>query len=126
MNLNSFYNEQIVASDPEDISLYSHRRLTIEIEDVNDNSPVFYKSDYDFFIPPYQTLGSIIASIKATDADFQKENNRIMYSLVRGGLDRFSLDSWSGMCDFISCEIKTGSLFSACKRGTNESYISLG
>ena len=68
--------------------------VTVYIEDINDNPPVFEMSDYSKSVPEDTTPGSLITTISASDAD-QMLNGNVTYELVNNyGL--FGLDLYSG------------------------------
>ena len=69
--------------------------VTVYIEDINDNPPVFEMSDYSQSVSEDATPGSLITTISASDAD-QMLNGNVTYELVNNyGL--FGLDLYSGM-----------------------------
>lgn len=43
--------------------------LVVTINDVNDNTPTFGSSVYTFYASPYTSVGTVLGSIAATDAD---------------------------------------------------------
>ncbi|CAL1541678.1 unnamed protein product [Lymnaea stagnalis] len=60
-------------------------RLYVEIQDVNDNSPVFTNSVYNISVGEMTQLNaSISTNIKATDADVTPEFNILYYSIIDG------------------------------------------
>lgn len=50
--------------------LSSLHQITINIEDVNDNSPVFPQDTINTGIPESATPGSLVEVVSATDADY--------------------------------------------------------
>ncbi|CAB4057495.1 FAT1_2_3 [Lepeophtheirus salmonis] len=54
--------------------------LYINVEDNNDNPPIFFKSSYSYLIPENVKVGSIIASVNAKDID-EGLNGRVQYSI---------------------------------------------
>ena len=72
--------------------------FTIEIIDVNDNSPEFESSQYTFNLTENRSLDFIIGSVKAIDADDPIDNGRVVYSLdeTRGDYEAFTVDQING------------------------------
>ena len=71
--------------------------ITINVIDVNDNSPVFEESEYSKFIPENVAVGHDILTVSASDADLGF-NGLVRYFLSDGeGRHDFSLDRDSGL-----------------------------
>ncbi|KRX68303.1 Cadherin-related tumor suppressor [Trichinella sp. T9] len=68
--------------------------LTITVDDVNDNAPVFSKHNYSFYVPETKSTPGLIGRLEATDADSQ-ENSRITYKMYSQS-SQFSIDSVTG------------------------------
>ncbi|XP_034147531.1 protocadherin alpha-2 isoform X32 [Esox lucius] len=73
--------------------------ITINVEDVNDNTPSFSQPLYKVSVPENVSPGTAIISVTATDLD-EGVNGEIVYSLIgRGSLsssDTFSINSDTG------------------------------
>ncbi|XP_064829712.1 protocadherin alpha-2-like isoform X12 [Oncorhynchus masou masou] len=73
--------------------------IIINVQDVNDNIPVFNKQLYKFRVPENVRFGTIIAALNASDVD-EGINSEIEYSLIgRGTLnlpDVFTVNSETG------------------------------
>lgn len=52
-----------------DIFLCSEAQITVEIQDVNDNSPMFFLSSYEFSLNENRATGTIVGTLTARDAD---------------------------------------------------------
>lgn len=52
-----------------DGSLTDTATLVVNIENINDNDPTFFRSSYSFYVTSDSTVGLVIADIPATDAD---------------------------------------------------------
>ncbi|GAB6028559.1 hypothetical protein CHUAL_002700 [Chamberlinius hualienensis] len=81
--LKSVYNLKVTGTDnPEGIE--NHRQsfvlIVVELEDVNDNAPVFLEPLYQAIFPETVAPEFVIRQIEATDADLG-DNGRISYSL---------------------------------------------
>ncbi len=73
----------------------------IDIIDVNDNSPEFNATEYNFSVPEDDRIDFIIGFVKATDADDPITGN---------GLVKYSLDLTRGDYDFFSVNESDGSI----------------
>ncbi|XP_041701395.2 protocadherin alpha-3-like [Coregonus clupeaformis] len=74
-------------------------RITVDVLDVNDNTPVFTKEVYSVLLKENSPLGTTVIQINATDLD-EGSNGEIMYSFANdvGGRvrKRFDLDPITG------------------------------
>ncbi|XP_054872456.1 protocadherin alpha-8-like isoform X28 [Amphiprion ocellaris] len=80
----SHYEITIMATDCGDFPLSTIKMLSIEITDVNDNSPEFSQNPIQFYLSENNIAGKSIFSVSATDKD-ANENAAISYHLVREG-----------------------------------------
>ncbi|XP_051810292.1 protocadherin alpha-3-like [Acanthochromis polyacanthus] len=78
----SQYNVVIVAKDAGEPSLSSEKTITIDVSDVNDNSPEFSHSPYAFYITENNNPGAAIFSVTARDND-EGSNAVISYMISR-------------------------------------------
>ncbi|XP_035983583.1 protocadherin beta-15-like [Fundulus heteroclitus] len=78
----SHYEILIQATDCGDPALSTVKTLSIQISDVNDNSPRFEKSELQFYLSENNAAGTSIFSVTATDIDMN-ENAAISYNIVR-------------------------------------------
>nr|DBA30926.1 TPA: hypothetical protein GDO54_006850 [Pyxicephalus adspersus] len=69
-------------------SLSSEVIVTINVEDLNDNAPVFTQEEYRFFVNE-STEGVYVGSLSASDADQTELNNRISFRISQGGSGNF-------------------------------------
>nr|XP_046180969.1 protocadherin alpha-3-like [Oncorhynchus gorbuscha] len=73
--------------------------ITVEVLDVNDNSPVFTKDVYSVMLGENSPVGATVIQVKATDLD-EDENGEIIYSFGNGVDDKllrlFGLDPNTG------------------------------
>ena len=82
----------------DDPTVCDHANVTLNVIDLNDNSPEFNKKSYAFEIPIDQAAGSEIMYVKATDKD-SKYNGEVGYALKNGtGLGAFVEYFNSGLC----------------------------
>ncbi|KAL2077332.1 hypothetical protein ACEWY4_026836 [Coilia grayii] len=79
----SVYTIIISAVDKGDPPLSSQKTISVDISDVNDNSPVFSQSPYTFYMMENNTPGAVLFSLSASDLD-QNENAQIAYSISKG------------------------------------------
>ncbi|XP_041055633.1 protocadherin-16-like [Carcharodon carcharias] len=69
--------------------------LTIVVEDVNDNSPVFVQDLYQVTMSEFVSSGCSIVTVTATDRD-SGENGQILYRLMSPSTGAFSIDPHNG------------------------------
>ncbi|XP_027029221.2 protocadherin alpha-3-like isoform X16 [Tachysurus fulvidraco] len=75
-------------------------QIVVNVQDVNDNAPVFSKTLYKIRVVENASIGTAVINLNATDAD-EGVNGQIVYSLVNQDSDEnnvgiFSIDSVSG------------------------------
>lgn len=63
----SSYNCDVTATDAGSLSCTT--ALVISISDINDNSPVFDTSEVPVYITRYETVGTLLVNLTATDKD---------------------------------------------------------
>ncbi|XP_041800723.1 protocadherin alpha-8-like [Chelmon rostratus] len=80
----SHYEITIKATDCGEPSLSTYKTLSIQISDVNDNSPHFQQNPLQFYLVENNVAGASIFSVSATDNDVN-DNAAISYHVVRGG-----------------------------------------
>ncbi|XP_074530789.1 protocadherin alpha-3-like [Halichoeres trimaculatus] len=80
----SHYEITIKATDCGDPPLSTFKTLSIQISDVNDNSPHFEQNPLHFYLVENNVAGEAIFSVRATDNDVS-ENAAITYHIVREG-----------------------------------------
>uniref|UniRef100_A0A4W5RQ49 Si:ch73-379j16.2 n=1 Tax=Hucho hucho TaxID=62062 RepID=A0A4W5RQ49_9TELE len=80
------YTVTITSTDKGVPSLSSHKTVTVHISDVNDNSPVFSRSQYAFYVPENNAPHASVFSLSASDRD-QDENARVFYSIWKSDGD---------------------------------------
>ncbi|XP_068445517.1 protocadherin-23-like, partial [Clinocottus analis] len=73
----------VVAADGGEPALSSTATVTVLVEDVNDNEPVFQQQLYNVSIPEHSDVGSCFLQLVATDAD-GPEFGTLLYSLSDG------------------------------------------
>ncbi|KAL1784711.1 cadherin-related family member 2 [Sigmodon hispidus] len=64
--------------------------VTITVEDINDNLPVFNQSSYEFFVKE-RDPGKLVGTVEAWDADQTEANNRISFRLSGIGVNNFMI-----------------------------------
>ncbi|CAJ1065064.1 protocadherin Fat 4 isoform X1 [Xyrichtys novacula] len=90
-----FYHFQIEAVDGGWVSQTGTVNVTVVVMDVNDNPPVFSSSEYSLSVPENTETGTTILEVKAADDD-SGVNAQVVYSLIAGHVDKFSVDSGNG------------------------------
>lgn len=86
------YKLSIVAFDG---TFQSQANLIVEVEDINDNRPIF-SGPYFYQVNPRSSIGTKVGKVVATDADATSRNNRILYVLAHGSAGKFGVDFMSG------------------------------
>ncbi|XP_071313470.1 protocadherin alpha-8-like isoform X18 [Trachinotus anak] len=89
----SHYDITVVAKDGGDSALSSENTISVDVSDVNDNSPEFSLSPYTFYVTENNTPGASLFSIRASDCD-ENENALISYHIIRGGIEDRKLISF--------------------------------
>lgn len=71
--------------------------MIIQMMDINDESPVFEKSLYEFILTTDFKNFTIPAYIKALDGDAEEPNNLVRYEIIHGNYEnKFKLDAETG------------------------------
>ncbi|KAM9769368.1 protocadherin-23 [Menidia menidia] len=73
----------VVAADGGEPALSSTATVTVSVEDVNDNEPVFQQQLYNVSVPEHSHVGSCFLQVVATDAD-SPAFGTLLYSLSDG------------------------------------------
>uniref|UniRef100_A0A3B3XNX0 Cadherin domain-containing protein n=1 Tax=Poecilia mexicana TaxID=48701 RepID=A0A3B3XNX0_9TELE len=89
----SEYVITVTCSDEGVPSLSSSVTLTLQISDVNDNTPVFERSSYEAYIVENNTPGVSVFTVKATDADWN-QNARVSYILEDSSVNGVPVSSY--------------------------------
>ncbi|XP_055782682.1 protocadherin alpha-7-like isoform X31 [Salvelinus fontinalis] len=76
------YDVTIVAKDSGQPSLSSVKTVSVVVSDVNDNSPEFSLSPYNFYVSENNDPGASVFSVSASDHDIN-ENALISYHILR-------------------------------------------
>ncbi|XP_048837555.1 protocadherin Fat 4 isoform X3 [Brienomyrus brachyistius] len=85
----------VIAKDGGWISKTGELNVTVIVEDMNDNPPVFSTTEYRVLVPENAPLGTTVTQVKASDRD-SGANAEITYSLLTGDQDLFVVDSKNG------------------------------
>ncbi|XP_067670754.1 protocadherin Fat 4-like [Haliotis asinina] len=86
----------VVAADEGIPPKSSNVTISITLEDVNDNSPIFTKTSYSSSISEASGVDTPVVTVKATDADGSVPNNQVFYLIESGASDAFKIDGTSG------------------------------
>lgn len=87
----------VVATDqaePASSRISAEKLVTVIVEDVNDNAPIFTSVSAGL-LPKGAQRGYVVTKVTATDAD-ANTNGLVTYELISGDTDYFSLDRSSG------------------------------
>ncbi|XP_037833226.1 protocadherin alpha-8 isoform X12 [Kryptolebias marmoratus] len=80
----SSYEITIKATDCGEPSLSAFKTITIQVTDINDNTPQFPQNPVNFYLSENNVAGNFIFSVSAADKDVN-ENAVISYHIVRVG-----------------------------------------
>ncbi|XP_075959864.1 protocadherin alpha-8-like [Anarhichas minor] len=78
------YELTIVGKDAGQPPLFFTKKIDIVVSDVNDNSPEFSLSPYNFYVAEANEPGNSVFSVKAFDRD-ENDNALISYHILRDG-----------------------------------------
>uniref|UniRef100_A0A670IKT0 Cadherin domain-containing protein n=1 Tax=Podarcis muralis TaxID=64176 RepID=A0A670IKT0_PODMU len=98
------YNITITATDKGTPPLSTHKTISLQISDINDNAPTFQRSTYNIYVPENNPSGASIFTIKASDPDMD-QNSRITYSILNSNIEELPISS----C--ISINSETGTIY---------------
>nr|XP_034959343.1 protocadherin gamma-B5-like [Zootoca vivipara] len=98
------YNITITATDKGTPPLSTHKTISLQISDINDNAPTFQKPSYSIYVPENNPSGVSIFTIKASDPDVD-QNSRIMYSILNSNIEELPISS------YISINSETGTIY---------------
>ncbi|KAL1123291.1 hypothetical protein AAG570_002377 [Ranatra chinensis] len=88
---------QVKAEDGGRPPLSSVMKVTIHVQDVNDNGPVFERTEYNKMIPEDIPGGTSILKVAAHDRDGSSPNNAVFYRIAEGAADKFVIGADSGV-----------------------------
>ncbi|KAG6455040.1 hypothetical protein O3G_MSEX009016 [Manduca sexta] len=93
----SSYVITVTAKDRGDPPNLTKSKITINILDENDNSPVFDPKQYSASVPENASIGASVLQVSATDID-EDANGRVRYSIASGDENRdFSISEDTGI-----------------------------
>ncbi|XP_015266637.1 PREDICTED: protocadherin gamma-B1-like [Gekko japonicus] len=98
------YNITVIAIDKGNPSLSTHKTISVQISDINDNSPTFEKSSYAIYVLENNPSGASIFTVKASDPDMD-QNSQITYSILHSNIKELPISS------YISINSETGALY---------------
>ncbi|XP_063304007.1 protocadherin gamma-C5-like isoform X10 [Pelobates fuscus] len=87
------YNIQLIATDMGSPPLSTQSTITINISDLNDNSPIFTQAVYNAFIQENNDPGISLCTVSAFDLD-EGINSELVYSVVESYIDSSSISSF--------------------------------
>uniref|UniRef100_A0A672SAU4 Protocadherin 2 alpha b 1 n=1 Tax=Sinocyclocheilus grahami TaxID=75366 RepID=A0A672SAU4_SINGR len=79
------YSITVIAEDEGSPPMSRAKVIQVQVSDVNDNAPRFPNSVVYAYLPENSKLGSIISTVRASDADIM-ENAQITYSLLQSSV----------------------------------------
>ncbi|KAM6422629.1 uncharacterized protein PHA67_005578 [Liasis olivaceus] len=100
----SQYNITVTATDKGTPPLSTHKTISLQISDINDNAPAFEKASYSIYVPENNPSGASIFRIQAFDPDVD-QNSRITYSIITSNIEELPISS------YISIHSETGTIY---------------
>ncbi|XP_062701155.1 cadherin-86C isoform X2 [Aedes albopictus] len=101
------YHLYVEARDNEGIGNRAQVLLVIRLIDVNDETPTFEKSLYEFILSPNLRNFTVPAFIKAIDNDAEAPNNEVRYELIYGNYEnKFELHPITGELKLTSALVR--------------------
>lgn len=94
----AFFVEVYNASDS--MHIFGNATVEIQIQDENDNPPVFEQSLYTLVITVAEPVGSTVLTVNAIDEDHSETNRNVRYSLTPNAI--FDINSMSGNITVVS------------------------
>ncbi|XP_048087136.1 cadherin-related family member 2 [Alosa alosa] len=91
-SLNGVIELNVTAFDKGTPPLGTWVKVEINVEDINDNEPLFKQKEYTFTVKESEQ-GAFINSVLAKDLDQTVQNNRISFRITGGGAGTFSVRS---------------------------------
>ena len=85
------YKLRVIATDRGNPPLSSSVKLTITVDDENDNDPKFEKEPYSVRIPENIATGKSILTVRANDID-KSDNGKVSYRITEGDESDFEID----------------------------------
>ena len=79
------------------VPLTSTATIVVNIEDVNDNVPLFANDSYFFNVTENEMVGNLLGYVYGTDDDATYPNNKIVFSLFGNRSDVLAVNSESGL-----------------------------
>uniref|UniRef100_H3B6M0 Cadherin related family member 2 n=1 Tax=Latimeria chalumnae TaxID=7897 RepID=H3B6M0_LATCH len=70
-------------------SLYFVTNVSINVQDINDNAPIFTQSEYQVSVKESEKVGIAVGAVEAEDADQTEANYHITFRISDGGLGNF-------------------------------------
>uniref|UniRef100_A0A6J0U9H2 Protocadherin gamma-B5-like isoform X20 n=1 Tax=Pogona vitticeps TaxID=103695 RepID=A0A6J0U9H2_9SAUR len=98
------YNITITATDKGFPPLSSNKTISLQISDINDNSPAFEEPTYNVFVPENNPSGASIFMVKASDPDIGR-NAHITYTILNSNIAELPLSS------YVSINSETGIIY---------------
>ncbi|KAM9064768.1 protocadherin gamma-A4 isoform X11 [Sarcophilus harrisii] len=100
----SMYNITVTATDGGSPPLSADTHISLHIEDINDNHPVFVQTSESTYVMENNPRGTSIYSLTAHDSDIG-ENGHVTYSIMDDSIHGASLSS------YVSINSETGVLY---------------
>ena len=90
------YELRVIAMNTNDENLRAFATLIIDLEDLNDNAPMFSEQTDPIEVSENRFSGITVVRVVAEDLD-SGSNARVQYELSQGALEYFTIDSQTGI-----------------------------
>ena len=91
----AIYRLEVVATDQGTPALSSRVMLTVNVTDLNDNSPIFSSPEYQFSVSENFEVGDTVGLVSASDVDLDS-NAEIQFSILDQASLPFAIDESTG------------------------------
>ncbi|KAF7235474.1 Protocadherin gamma-A10 [Varanus komodoensis] len=98
------YNITVTASDAGSPPLSTHKSISLQVSDVNDNAPAFERTSYSIYVSENNPSGTSVFRISASDPDVG-QNARITYSILTSTIQELPISS------YVSMSAETGTIY---------------
>uniref|UniRef100_A0AAX7VUE4 Cadherin domain-containing protein n=1 Tax=Astatotilapia calliptera TaxID=8154 RepID=A0AAX7VUE4_ASTCA len=90
----------VTATDQGEPPLSTNVTVTINVQDINDNTPTIFAPSYKFSVKEGEK-GAFVGSVEAEDLDQTAEFNRISFSIVDGSFGNFIIRTFAATRGFM-------------------------
>uniref|UniRef100_UPI00358E1314 protocadherin Fat 1-like isoform X2 n=1 Tax=Myxine glutinosa TaxID=7769 RepID=UPI00358E1314 len=94
--------------------------VSVRLEDVNDNAPVFSSLHYEVSVSESTAVGSLLTRVQATDSDLGLKR-KVLYTMVDSAGGHFAIDQESGIISLLKAlDREERAIYNATVRATDQ------